>query len=145
MSHSLRNAWIEIHNAEEPLPNGNGRIPCGMRGLKWIKFIVFRTVVLSHSLRNAWIEIVNDGNYKSIRGGSHSLRNAWIEIVHRLCLRRCYLGSHSLRNAWIEIMSDMNKNAADASHSLRNAWIEIGSMARCRILICVAFPAECVD
>ena len=57
MSHSLRNAWIEIVFYGVLLIKING----------------------SHSLRNAGIEIVYIGRYLEIKK-SHSLRNAWIEI-----------------------------------------------------------------
>jgi len=55
------------------------RIPCGMRGLKWLLLIFLRGISQSHSLRNAWIEITVRSSGRTTEW-SHSLRNAWIEI-----------------------------------------------------------------
>ncbi len=60
-----------------------GRIPCGMRGLKFIFYTYHVSLDWSHSLRNAWIEI-SLGSLIGCVCKSHSLRNAWIEIFWTL-------------------------------------------------------------
>ena len=92
---------------------GNGRSPCGERGLKWLELINKRLVLLSLPVRGAWIEMAwvmgsawvtdcrspcgerglkyQQGNRDCLPARSLPVRGAWIEIeVYAKLLRNKY-------------------------------------------------------
>ena len=78
-SHPIRDAWIEILVILSVKLLYRGRIPYGMRGLKFFGEDASAAGARSHPIRDAWIEIPGISR-KCTRGMSHPIRDAWIEI-----------------------------------------------------------------
>ena len=144
-----------------------GRIPYGMRGLKYevlgCEFVGFG----SHPIRDAWIEIPALVRWALV-ARSHPIRDAWIEInsTGRACDQQTSripygmrglksddsvivlhrVSSHPIRDAWIEIANGFAPAPRfTRSHPIRDAWIEIRSTGRPTAARSVASHTGCVD
>ena len=79
LSLPVRGAWIEMLILRLNRPDGDGRSPCGERGLKSIVQRAARSRLPSLPVRGAWIEILLHTNRNPVYG-SLPVRGAWIEI-----------------------------------------------------------------
>ena len=166
-SHPSRGAWIEIPRRTVPPPEGGGRTPRGVRGLKYRRPGQRPGGSRSHPSRGAWIEIMMllRRKRRSFRRTPRGVRG--LKSLHRGApghpssrtprgvrglksgrTLRCpaTTTSHPSRGAWIEIGVLMTSTSnTSASHPSRGAWIEIPGWRSGPLRANVAPLAGCVD